>query len=112
MITKKDILSRSKSVKLVPLISEWGDDLFIRPMSGGDYVRIMIEQHVANKAGKPTNDFAAKVIIASVAGKDGKLIFSNSDLQEVLDLPHSELDVVYDQCAVVNKINRVDEKKD
>ena len=82
---------------------EWGDNIFIRVMSGTERDRFEA-LHVKD----PTKDFRARLAVATVCDSVGQLLFSHDDIDAVSAKSSVVLDRIFSKAVKLNGISSQD----
>lgn len=106
ILTRDAILSSQDLKKELVSVPEWGGDVWVRAMTGGE--RDKFEASVVEQRGKKqifhTQDIRAKLVALTVCDEDGQLLFSQPDVKALSEKSASALQRIYEVAARLSGI--------
>ena len=107
MLSSSDILECDDSNYDVISVPEWGGDVRIRTMTGGE--RDSWELYVTNEVKKTNSvNVRARLVALTACDKDGKRIFGDGQIAALNKRNGKALDRVYDAALRLNKLTESD----
>ncbi len=89
-LTRDAILGAQDLPVLTVSIPEWGGEVFIRTMTGGER-----DQFEAGWKRNPTDDIRARLAVATLCDEDGRLLFSAADVPALSAKSSTALDRIF-----------------
>jgi len=114
MLTRAQILKKTKLKKETINIPEWGGDIIISEMTGKERDAWEGDILTAREDGDPelnSTNARAKLAIRSVVDEDGNCIFTNDDIDAVGELSASALSRIFNVASRLSKLTVEDMKE-
>lgn len=103
MLSRDEILSKTKLKTQVVNVKEWGGDVIVSEMSGAQ--RDAWEQALQDRDGKGRLvSPRAKLVVATVVNEAGECLFTDKDVEQIGKLSASSLIAI---CNVAQKLNKL-----
>lgn len=110
LLTRDSILAADDLPRKLVSVPEWGGDVFVRTMTGGE--RDQFEQMIMEAGGADSSGwrkcFRAKLAVLTLCDENGKSLFSFDDWETLSKKSAAALDRVFAVASRLNGISKTD----
>lgn len=106
MLNRDTILAKTQLPTERVSVPEWGGDVFVRMLTGGE--RDYFESSINDARASGNTNIRARLASMTVCDESGKRLFSDSDMPAIAQLSAAALDRVFEVSARLNRLRKED----
>jgi len=110
-VLNKDAIQQANDVEMKKVaVPEWGGDLYVRSMTGGDRTKfeMAVTSDNAKTAEKAKQQAKVRIIIMTACDEEGNLLFSESDVHWLSKKAAKPIERVFEAARILNGIGTED----